>query len=197
MPGGAAPAVTCAICARSLLVGERTERFSPDGLEYVDVCPLCREQALEAGWYREGGPGLHVRPPEPRRGVLARLFKAPSPPVMDAVAEPMLRRLSPEDQVVVQAASLFNGSPHRRTVEGLIRSLGTPRAAIRPTSDRTAVVTVCWDISWYQYDVDADESQPVQLIERGFDLADLEVAQTAWNAEVDPAGRLVPAVAPE
>ena len=109
MPGGAAPAVTCAICARSLLVGERTERFSPDGLEYVDVCPLCREQALEAGWYREGGPGLHVRPPEPRRGVLARLFKAPSPPVMDAVAEPMLRRLSPEDQVVVQAASLFNG----------------------------------------------------------------------------------------
>lgn len=197
MPGGAAPAVTCAICGRSLLVGERSERFSPDGLEYVDVCPLCREQALEAGWYREGGQGLHVRAPEPRHGFFGRLFRGPSPPVVDAVAEPMLRRLSPEDQIVVQAASLFNGSSHRRTVEGLIRSLGTPRAAIRPTGERTAVVTICWDISWYQYDVDADEPQPVQLIERGFDLADLEVAQTAWNAEVDGGGRLVPAVAPE
>jgi hypothetical protein len=113
------------------------------------------------------------------------------------VAEPILRRLSPDDQVVVQAASLFNGSPHRRTVEGLIRSLGMPRAAIRPTGERTAVVTICWDISWYQYEVDADDVQPVRLAERGFDLTDLEVAQTAWNSDVDMAGRLVPSVAPE
>jgi hypothetical protein len=197
VPRGASPAVVCAICERSLLVGERSERFSPDGIEYVDVCPLCRERALEAGWYREGGPSLHVRPPEQRRGWFAKLFKAPTPPVVDAVAEPILRRLSPEDQVVVQAASLFNGSPHRRTVEGLIRSLGMPRAAIRPTGERTAVVTICWDISWYQYEVDADDVQPVRLAERGFDLTDLEVAQTAWNSDVDMAGRLVPSVAPE
>jgi len=196
MPG-APSAVTCAICGRSLLVGERSERFSPDGLEYVDVCPLCRDQALEAGWYREGGPGLHVRPPEPRRGFFSRLFHASSPDEREVIAQPILSRLSPEDQVVARSAALFNGSSHRRTVEGLIRSLGTPRAAIKPTGGNEAVITICWDISWYQYRVDADEGQPVQLIERGFDLADLEVAQSAWNAEVDAGGRLVPAVVPE
>ena len=82
---GASSAVTCAICGRSLLVGERADRFSPDGLEYVDVCPLCREQALEAGWYKEGGPSLHVRTAEPRRGFFGRLFHAPGPVGADVV----------------------------------------------------------------------------------------------------------------
>jgi hypothetical protein len=194
---GAPAAITCAFCGRSLLVGERAQRFSPDGLEYVDVCPLCREQALEAGWYREGGPSLHVRPPEPRRGFFARLFKAPDPAASEPVAEPMLRRLSADDQAVVQAAALFNGSSHRRTIEGLIRSLGTPRAAITPTATREAVITICWDISWYQYRADGELTPAVQLIERGFDVTDLEVTQTDWNAEVDGQGRLVPSVAPE
>ena len=152
---------------------------------------------MEAGWYREGGPSLHVRPPEPRRGFFGRLFHASSPDEAEIVAKPLLSRLSPTDQVVVQAASHFNGSSHRRTVEGLIRSLGTPRAAIRPTGGSEAVITICWDISWYQYRVDVDASPPVQLVERGFDLADLEVAQNEWNAEVDAGGRLVPAVVPE
>jgi hypothetical protein len=125
------------------------------------------------------------------------MFRAPSPPGAEIVSQPILSRLSPEDQVVVQAAALFNGSSHRRTVEGLIRSLGTPRASIRPMEDGTVVVTICWDISWYQYLVDPEHDQPVHLVERGFDLADLEVAQSEWNAEVDMAGRLVPAVAPE
>jgi hypothetical protein len=125
------------------------------------------------------------------------MFRAPSPPGSEIVSQPILRSLSPEDQVVVQAAALFNGSSHRRTVEGLIRSLGTPRASVRPMEDGTVVVTICWDISWYQYVVDPEHDQPVQLVERGFDLEDLEVAQSEWNAEVDMAGRLVPAVAPE
>ena len=177
-------------------MGERSERFSPDGLEYVDVCPLCRERAMEAGWYREGGPSLHVRPLEPRRGFFGRLFHPSSPVEGEIVAQPLLSRLSPEDQVVVQAAALFNGSSHRRTVEGLIHSLGTPQAAIKPTGGSEAVITICWDISWYQYRADA-AGETVHLIERGFDLADLEVAQTQWNAEVDAAGRLLPAVVPD
>src|SRR5581483_11452863 len=33
---------TCAICERTLLMGERAIRFSPNGgADYVDVCPLC------------------------------------------------------------------------------------------------------------------------------------------------------------
>jgi len=33
---------TCGICERSLLVGERSVRYSADGENFVDVCPLCQ-----------------------------------------------------------------------------------------------------------------------------------------------------------
>jgi hypothetical protein len=37
----------CAICERTLLMGERTTRFSPDGDDqWVDVCALCQEHAF-------------------------------------------------------------------------------------------------------------------------------------------------------
>jgi hypothetical protein len=195
VPGGAAAAVSCAICGRTLLVGEDTTRFSPDGIEYLDVCPLCRGHAMEAGWYREGDTSLPVRAVQPRKGFFARLFGAPqaSPP---AVAQPMLSRLSPDQQSIVEAAALFNGSPHRRTVEGLMRSLGTPHAAVGATESGETGIVVAWDISWYRYRVIPDASDPVQMVERGFDAAELG-ADHDWNADVDAAGRLVPRVAPE
>lgn len=196
MSPGAPRAVICAVCGRTLLVGEESSRFSPDGLEYVDVCPLCRERAIEAGWYPEGGGSLPVRPPAPKRGFLARLFGRPQP-APAAVAAPILNRLSAEEQAVVQAASLFNGSTHRRTVEGLIRSLGVPRAVIAPGDGREAVITVIWDISWYRFAVDPEASDPVRLAERGFDLEELDVEETVWPAQVDAAGRLVPEITPE
>ena len=47
----------CAICERTLLVGELPLRFAPDGIDdYVDVCVLCQETALDHGWVREGSP---------------------------------------------------------------------------------------------------------------------------------------------
>lgn len=195
MRGGAASAVTCAICGRTLLVGEGPTRFSPDGVEYVDVCPLCRERAMEAGWYREGDTSLPVLAAAPRRGFFARLFGAPQAPPR-AVAQPILNRLSSGDQAIVEAVSLFNGSPHRRTIEGLTRSLGTPRAAVGPTAGGETGIVVAWDISWYRYRIAAGEADPVQMVERGFDTAELGVEQE-WNADVDSAGRLVPRVAPE
>ncbi|HEU0304032.1 MAG TPA: hypothetical protein VFR32_05580 [Gaiellaceae bacterium] len=194
MPG-AAPAVTCAICGRTLLVGEDATRFSPDGLEYVDVCPLCREQAMEAGWYREGDTSLSVPAAAPRRGFFSRLLGAPQPP-STAVAQPILSRLSPDQQAIVEAVALFNGSPHRRTIEGLMRSLGTPRAAVAPAGAGETEIVVCWDISWYRYRVDAEATDPVQMVERGFDASEVR-ADTEWNADVDSAGRLVPRIAPE
>ena len=42
-----------------------------------------------------------------------------------------------------------------------------------------------------------DESDPVQMVERGFDAAELGPDDLDWNADVDSAGRLVPRVAPE
>src|SRR3954463_16259446 len=48
---------SCACCERTLLMGERATRFSPNGGgDYVDVCPLCAEAAVEDGWGGGGAP---------------------------------------------------------------------------------------------------------------------------------------------
>ena len=59
---------SCAICERTLLMGERATRFSPNGgADYVDVCPLCADTAVEYGWIREGAPTTPTVPNERRR----------------------------------------------------------------------------------------------------------------------------------
>ena len=45
---------TCVVCERTLLQGEHALRYSPDGTEYVDVCPLCTDAAVDHGWVKEG-----------------------------------------------------------------------------------------------------------------------------------------------
>ena len=98
---------------------------------------------------------------------------------------------------MVEAADLFNGSPYRRTIGGVGRSLGAPNASIVPLSGVNAelVITVAWDISWYQYRVTPDSAQPVRLIERGHELDELDERYTHWNARVEDDGRLVPDIA--
>jgi hypothetical protein len=98
---------------------------------------------------------------------------------------------------MVEAADLFNASTHRRTTGGIAKSLGEPRASIVPLGGVTGelVVTIAWDISWYQYRVTPESAQPVRLEERGHELGDLESSFTAWNARVEEDGRLVPEIA--
>ena len=58
-----AAARSCAICERSLLMGERVVRYAPyGGAELVDVCSLCEEEALESGWLKEGAPTTPLVP---------------------------------------------------------------------------------------------------------------------------------------
>jgi hypothetical protein len=57
------------------------------------------------------------------------------------------------------------------------------------------VITVAWDISWYQYRITPDSAQPVRLAERGHDPADLEGSFTEWNARMEEDGRVVPDIA--
>ena len=61
---------TCAICERTLLLGERTMRFAPEGEDFLDVCPLCQEIAAEQGWLKEGSPTTPTFEEEPRSGTL-------------------------------------------------------------------------------------------------------------------------------
>jgi hypothetical protein len=177
-----------------MLVGERPFRFSPDGREFVAVCPLCKEQALAYGWMSEGGPGLQVRAGDRQtRGMLGKLLGQRRRPPVEAMPEPALRNLSRGEQQIVEAATLFNLSPHRRTVEGLTRSLGWPAVSVVPLSGTNPeiVITVCWEISWYQYRIALGSSQ-VRLAQRGLEPDDLDGMFRDWNAELNEAGLVVP-----
>ena len=191
---------TCAICERTLLVGEHTVRYSPDGESFLDVCPLCQEIAVDHGWLKEGSPTTPVVGDRRRKrlGPLGSLFEARKPPVERVVDEPILRRLSEPEKAMVEAAELFNDSAFRRTVAGIAKSLGDPRASIVPLSGVNAevVVTVAWDISWYQYRITPESGQPVRLAERGHDPRELEGMFTSWNAKLTQDGRIAPEISP-
>jgi hypothetical protein len=187
----------CAVCERTLLTGERALRFAPNGEDFVDVCPLCADIALEHGWIKEGSPTTPTVPSQrrKRRRGLASLFDPLRQPLDEpVVAEPILRRLSTREQQLVEAADIFNASDYRRTVGGIAKSLGKPRASIVPLSGVSGelIVSVAWDISWYQYRVSPESAQPVRLAERGHELADLDATYQRWNAKVEEDGRLVP-----
>ena len=187
---------TCAICHRTLLLGERATRYSPAANDWVDVCALCTDEANEHGWVREGSPTTPLLPEGRRRRRLPHIGlldmrKAES----DAVtAQPMLRRLTGPEQAIVDAAELFNESPYRRTVAGIAKSLGEPRVSLLPLSGTNpeVVVTVAWDISWYQYRVVFGSNQAVRLAERGYEIDDLDERFTSWNGTLDSNGRLAP-----
>lgn len=193
---------TCAVCDRTLLMGERATRYSPNGNgSFVDVCPLCQETAADYGWLKEGAPTSPTVPNERRRrgrGLASFFGGRPRHAPEDTVApDPILRRLSEPELAMVEAADLFNQSQYRRTVGGIAKSLGAPRVSVMPLSGVNAevVVTVAWDISWYQYRVSPDFGQPVRLEERGHDPDDLEGSFTAWNAHLADDGRVVPDIA--
>ena len=191
---------TCAICERTLLLGERAVRFAPNGEDFVDVCPLCQDTAIEHGWLKEGSPTtptVRTQSRRRRRG-FASLFDTGRSPAAEPVApEPILRRLSQPELQMVEAADTFNASDYRRTVGGIAKSLGEPKASIVPLSGVSGelVVTVAWDISWYQYRVSPDSAQPVRLAERGHELSELDGGYQRWNAHVEEDGRVVPAIA--
>jgi hypothetical protein len=190
---------TCAICERTLLVGERAVRYSPDGENFVDVCPLCQETALEHGWLKEGSPTTPVVAERRRRRAwLSGLFESRRPAVEPVVDEPILRRLSERELAMVEAADLFNESAFRRTIAGIAKSLGSPRASIVPLSGTSneVVLTVAWEISWYQYRITPDSAQPVRLAGRGHEPRELEAMFTGWNAKLTPDGRIAPEISP-
>ncbi len=106
----------------------------------------------------------------------------------------MLRRLSPVEQAMVEAAERFNESAYRRTIAGIAKSLGEARVSLLPLSgvNPDVVLTIAWEISWYQYRVVLDSSQPVRLAERGHELGELESRFKGWNARLDRSGRVSP-----
>ena len=195
-----AVAQTCAICDRTLLTGERAVRYAPQGGEFLDVCPLCQEIAVEYGWVKEGTPTTPTVPVQRRRrgSWLSQIFAPVRSATDETVAsEPILRRLSEPELAMVEAADIFNASDYRRTIGGVAKSLGEPRASIRQLSgvNQELVITIAWDITWYQYRVSPESAQPVKLEARGHELSQLDGTFQAWNAKIQPDGKIVPQIA--
>ena len=189
----------CAVCERTLLQGEYTVRFSPDGVEFVDVCPLCQEAALNYGWVREGGPMSRALSPHQgrKRPRWAQLLGIGQPEAEPVVPEPMLRRLSDSEAALVEAADLFNASLFRRTIQGVAKALGAPLVSIVPLSgvNSELVLTFAWEITWYQYRVTPEASQPIRLADRGADISEIDPVFQEWNGSLDDSGRVVPSIA--
>jgi hypothetical protein len=189
---------TCAICHRTLLMGERAVRFTPGGGdEWVDVCALCTTTADDHGWVKEGSPTTPMVPETRRRrrfGGLGSLLDSRRAEPEARVPEPMYRRLSSEEQAMVEAADLFNESAYRRTIGGIAKSLGQARVSLLSLSgvNPEVVITVAWDISWYQYRVSPESPQHVRLAERGYELEELDPRFSNWNGHLDGDGRVTP-----
>ena len=177
-------------------------RFAPEGEDFLDVCLLCQEIAAEQGWLKEGSPTTPTFEEEPRRrrfSLGAMLDPRRAAPEESLAPEPILRRLSHHERAMVEAADLFNSSAYRRTVGGIGKSLGKPHASVVPLSGVNAevVVTVAWDISWYQYRISPDSGQPVRLAERGLEPGELEGKFTEWNARYEPGEGVFPDLEPQ
>jgi hypothetical protein len=126
------------------------------------------------------------------------------PPAYSAVAEPVP---PPSDQQAhgtgfrideVQAAQrYYNESPFTSRVRDVSQSLGKPKANLTriPGAEPRAVVTIAWDIVWYQYLVDLRRDLPstherVVLHREGMDLDELAYYFREPNALVNDDGRL-------
>jgi hypothetical protein len=205
--------VSCDVCGRSLLRGERSETFLAGGTRR-SVCDLCTARASQEGWIPES-----ARLDEPqraqegrRRGALLgrlrqrrdELGRAASTRVSDAVrlkrdaAQPAPARqvhavpTSPEHQMEA-AVEVFNASECARTVGGIGRSLGPPGVVVRPLEhSRSAVgILAAWELCWYRWEVELSESPPqVRAVGQGHELSELGNADQVANAAADEDGRL-------
>jgi len=190
----------CQVCERTLLMGERVTTFHAGG-RTLSVCELCTDAADQRGWLREGAP---VPPPvahhyERGPGVMARLRGAlrsrreePERVLPDVVRD--AAPITPQG-ATREGVDAFNESQYRRTISGISRSLGEPRVSVVPLpgSRPDVVVTVAWELSWYQYRVDASGGV-IRLENRGDDPDDLDERWQRWNARIGEDGRLAIAV---
>jgi len=188
---------TCAICGRTILAGERVHGFVGGG-EERSVCELCVARAERFGWRPGGDPE-----PEPNgrghegRGRLGRLLRRDRRPGAPAPASRRRPVPPPVDEMgftpFQRAVARFNSSETGRTVAGLTRTLGVPRASVGASAGAPDEVriTIAWELSWYQWGVDiADELRPVFELGKGGEVDQLDAAARQWNASVGKDGTL-------
>jgi len=213
---------TCAVCGRRLLPGERPIAFLTRDGEAIEVCELCKPRAEAAGWLRpdeaEAGSGSAAGRDRRRArgvGVLGGLLSRRRPAAADPDPDPVSRPRAPEPAPIgdyepdpdplpaaatagtsiADALYAFNHSDHRRTVAGLTRTLGPPRAtalARKGNGDGEVVrLTIAWELTWYQWEVaGSGRGHDVRESGKGDTIDQLGSADRAWNLIVAANGTL-------
>jgi len=196
--------VSCEVCGRSLLRGEHATAFR-HGTELHTVCELCTVRALGEGWVREGAPvadAARTRTVRARSlvGRLRARLDDTQPPAsaarIELVGPERHVRAVPADQrgQLARAVALFNASEHRKTLFGVIRSLGAPYVHVGPVREEVLVeILVAWELCWYRFEADL-ERDIVHRRAQGYELTELEGDLAEANAAADPDGRLALAV---
>ena len=204
---------SCAVCGRRLLAGERPSTYLTREWTEVTVCELCKPRAEAAGWMRPeeaeelraSGAGRERRRPRGQMlgGLLSRLpstqqgagegggaQRERSPSRRAPIAEPsrpaVAPGLTPADVELEEALRTFNFSDHRRTVAGLTRTLGPPRAGALAIETAGGVpgfrVTVAWELTWYQWEIAAGEHGiEVRESGKGETIDQLRAEDRSWN----------------
>lgn len=209
--------ISCDICRRTLLRGERPIGFLADGRR-VQVCELCEPRAIHEGWVREGehdptaaGAPRRSRPSflrrlrgdaVPRRTTPPRVLDEPRPPQ----PQPRTRGAEEERQVhgvptsdasrIERAIELFNSSGLPPRMAGITRSLGAPVVAVRNSEYERSIVriTIAWELAWYRFEIDLSDDQPsVRPVARGAELRELEPAELEATNALDADGVIVEA----
>lgn len=188
--------LACAICERTILLGEEALRFSEQGRSRT-VCRLCAGEARLAGWVEEGRPAPPPVSADPEGGLLARLRRRgerPHDPV-DPIRAP--HGLGTGDELARATTMLigvetFNASPYRGTISGISKSLGQPRVSVVAFGGRRpgAAITIAWDLSWYRYLVEPGGVPEVRLDERGDAVSELAPRWREWNARAGADGAI-------
>ncbi len=185
----------CGVCGRTLLLGEQVEEFT-NGVRRVSVCTLCLSEAGRArlaarrraraaagrGGRAGGGRAARLAAPAARRRPSSR-SRSPSPSAR-CRCRPRARSSA--------ASTPSTRAPTAARVASIAKSLGVPRASVVVLSGNRpdAIVTVAWEISWYQYRVEAEHGGHVRLEDRGDDPGVIDQRWRDWNAQVAADGQL-------
>lgn len=165
----------------------------PEAEEWVEPAGEPEEPSVEV--YR-GEPVVEQEPePEPEPPPRQREH-APGP------RDPRHVRAVPTNSEVKveRALELFNASEHRRTVAGLVRTLGQPWVTAVPVLESPSEVTivVAWELSWYQYRVDlGDAGQSILLADKGQEIDQIDAGLRDWNGSATAEGELMAETASE
>jgi hypothetical protein len=133
-------------------------------------------------------PDPEPEAPTPRAWVRERVESPEAP-------RPRRRRGIPQspNRRIKRAFEIFNETDYPGMLAGLIRSLGPPWVSAFTSAATPAEVriTVAWELSWYQWEVDlTSQGIEVRELAKGDEVGQLDEDDRSWNAHATEEGEL-------